>query len=252
MSDAMVIERLDMSLDEIAAQRRKSGKPFNKLIKAGFKRRSDGPVSRLSSGKGAGKRPINKSPKITVTVQQSAEGRRGFNKFSDAKRKDPDKEWEHDLYLEQYPDIRKQNKAVSNALSSFASKSIGMSLSTTGTVTISNIPWQVEASDLQELFRNFHDYSKAEIVFDRSGRPTGAALIHFHKRVAARKFVEQYDGVKLDGQVMKVVEGDQSREFSGEHQEDAFSKKTNTTLKPRGRGNAKFQPSQRKIVRMGE
>ncbi|KMS93951.1 hypothetical protein BVRB_026290 [Beta vulgaris subsp. vulgaris] len=160
--------------------------------------------------------------------------------------------YQHDLYLEQYPDIRKQNKNVSNALSSFASKSIGMNLSTTGTVTISNIPWQVEASDLEELFRNFHDYDKAEIVFDRSGRPTGAALVHFHKRIAARKFVEQYDGVKLDGEVMKVVEGDQSKEYSGESQEENFGRKSNNVSKPRGRGNAKFQSSQRKIVRMGE
>jgi RNA recognition motif-containing protein len=157
------------------------------------------------------------------------------------------------MFEEQYPNVRKQNKSVTNALTSFASKSIGLSLSTSGIVTISNIPWQVEASDLAELFQNFHDYEKAELVFDRSGRPTGAALIHFHKRAAGRKFVEQYDGVKLDGQVMKVLEGDHSRDYNGENADQlTTTTKDGNGPKPRGRGNAKFQSVQRKIVRIGE
>lgn len=44
-----------------------------------------------------------------------------------------------------------------------------------------------------------------EVVFDRSGRSEGVALVHFSKRAAARDFASEYDGVKLDGQRMKVT-----------------------------------------------
>ncbi|XXQ39771.1 RNA recognition motif containing protein [Plasmodiophora brassicae] len=225
----MVIDKLDMSLDDISAMNRKE--------KAPAKRQGPRPKSWSAPQRGGGKGAGRRGPpaRIAVTVRQTpAEGPRRHAR--NEPRPSADDDWAHDKFYEQYP----ADRSAKSGSGRFIAKSL--SLTTTGVVTVSNIPWQVEVSDLDEQFRAFPDYDKSEIVYDRSGRATGAALIRFHKKASARKFVDKYNGVKLDGQVMTIVEGDDSAAYSGE---DARPRPVKVA---RGRGPSKFRP--RTVVRV--
>lgn len=54
---------------------------------------------------------------------------------------------------------------------------------------------------MRELFGTVGKVSKAEIVYDRSGRSKGIARVWFDRRADAEKAIKQYDGTWVVSQL---------------------------------------------------
>lgn len=73
-----------------------------------------------------------------------------------------------------------------------------------GKVQAWNIRPDISSDDLSHAFQNIENFSNARIVLDPSGKSTGTAFIEFLNENSAKQFVQQYDGVTLDGLPMKL------------------------------------------------
>lgn len=69
---------------------------------------------------------------------------------------------------------------------------------------VSNLDYAVTQKDMEELFGEFPDFSKASLHFDQNGRSLGTCELVFRSRSGAMKAVKQYNGVPLDGKAMKI------------------------------------------------
>jgi len=69
---------------------------------------------------------------------------------------------------------------------------------------VSNLDRQVSQKDMEELFSEFPDFSKAVLHFDQGGRSVGTCELTFRSRSGAMKAHKQYNGVPLDGKAMKI------------------------------------------------
>lgn len=69
---------------------------------------------------------------------------------------------------------------------------------------VSNLDYSVTQKDMEELFGEFPDFSKAALHFDQNGRSLGTCELVFRSRSGAMKAVKQYNGVPLDGKAMKI------------------------------------------------
>lgn len=71
-------------------------------------------------------------------------------------------------------------------------------------ILVKNLKYDILEDDVRELFGTVGEVTKAEIVYDRSGRSTGVARVWFAKKIDAEKSIKQYDGRTLDGQAMQI------------------------------------------------
>lgn len=69
---------------------------------------------------------------------------------------------------------------------------------------VSNLDYQVTQRDMEELFGEFPDFSKAALHFDSNGRSLGTCELVFRSRSGAQKAIKQYNNVPLDGKSMKI------------------------------------------------
>lgn len=69
---------------------------------------------------------------------------------------------------------------------------------------VSNLDYNVSQKDMEELFAEFPDFSKAVLHFDQNGRSLGTCELSFRSRSGAMKAHKQYNGVPLDGKSMRI------------------------------------------------
>lgn len=69
---------------------------------------------------------------------------------------------------------------------------------------VSNLDYKVSQKDMEELFSEFQDFSKAVLHFDQNARSLGTCELTFRSRTGAMKAHKQYNGVPLDGKSMRI------------------------------------------------
>ncbi|KAJ8524604.1 hypothetical protein ON010_g16514 [Phytophthora cinnamomi] len=90
--------------------------------------------------------------------------------------------------------------------SSILSRLGGKDAASPGTkILVKNLKFDILEEEVRELFGTVGKVSKAEIVYDRSGRSKGIARVWFARRSDADKAIKQYDGRTLDGQPMQIT-----------------------------------------------
>ncbi|KAF0704785.1 hypothetical protein AaE_014768 [Aphanomyces astaci] len=82
-------------------------------------------------------------------------------------------------------------------------------------IFVTNLKFDVLEDDLKELFGTVGKVSKAEIVYDKSGRSKGTARVWFVRRNDAEQAVKRYDGRLLDDQALKIVLDDAATSGNG-------------------------------------
>ena len=75
---------------------------------------------------------------------------------------------------------------------------------TGGSITISNLHFEVSEKDLRELFESIGPVSKATIDYDRAGRSNGTATVFFKRHEDAYSARERFQNVPLDGKPMQI------------------------------------------------
>ncbi|KAL7693991.1 putative chromatin target of PRMT1 protein [Plasmopara halstedii] len=102
--------------------------------------------------------------------------------------------------------VKKPGKAAGKGGSSILSRLGGRDAANPGTkILVKNLKFDILEEEVRELFGTVGDVSKAEIVYDRSGRSKGIARVWFTRRSDADKAIKQYDGRTLDGQPMQIL-----------------------------------------------
>ncbi|EDO34287.1 predicted protein [Nematostella vectensis] len=161
----MADDQLDMSLDDIIKQNKKSSRGGRgRGGSRGPGRRGGGPVGR---GRTRGNRSTPYS----------------------RPRELPDR-WQHDKF-----------DGRGSGGRSFSGGSGGAGgISTGSKLSISNLDFGVSDSDISELFSEFGQVKRSCVHYDASGRSHGTAKVVFVKRKNAQQALKQYNGVPLDGE----------------------------------------------------
>ncbi|RKP07406.1 hypothetical protein THASP1DRAFT_30770 [Thamnocephalis sphaerospora] len=141
-------------------------------------------------------------------------------------RGDANARWEHDLY--QKAGGRQNTRAASSAApaegagrlftvsfrgaaaAAAAAGSGGSSSAKTAGqrhLTVTNLFYEVSENDLKELFSQVGALEKVHLRFDRAGRSTGVAEVVYAEANGARRAMERYNNVTLDGQPMRISYG---------------------------------------------
>ncbi|XP_032229827.2 aly/REF export factor 2 isoform X1 [Nematostella vectensis] len=165
----MADDQLDMSLDDIIKQNKKSSRGGRgRGGSRGPGRRGGGPVGR---GRTRGNRSTPYS----------------------RPRELPDR-WQHDKF-----------DGRGSGGRSFSGGSGGAGgISTGSKLSISNLDFGVSDSDISELFSEFGQVKRSCVHYDASGRSHGTAEVVFVRREDAQQALKQYNGVPLDGRPMKI------------------------------------------------
>lgn len=203
---------LDKSLDDlIAEQRKKQQKPKRPVkpvpararpaaMDEDKEERGDRRRGRGSSG-GGGSAPANLTITIRGGVNKGDRGPRGGGE-GPVDRQAPEQRlaalegsarWGHDMFAGRRgggdgPRRRDPRDATSLGTKLF----------------VSNLDYNVSDDDIKELFGAVGSLVRAVIVYDHSGRSEGQAEIIYEREADARRAMERYQGVALDGQAMEI------------------------------------------------
>jgi RNA recognition motif-containing protein len=72
-------------------------------------------------------------------------------------------------------------------------------------IYISNLSFDVNDSDLKELFEEFGKVSSAKVIMDRmSGKSRGFGFVEMDDNAEGKKAIEELDQVEYDGKVITV------------------------------------------------
>ncbi|KAL0533759.1 hypothetical protein IC582_027803 [Cucumis melo] len=157
-------EPLDMSLDDIIKNNKKSGS-------SNFRARGG-----ASSGPGPSRRFRN----------------RGLNRATPySTSKAPETAWSHDMFVDHgaaYPSHPPRASAIETGTKLY----------------VSNLDYGVSNEDIKELFSEVGDLKRYSINYDKSGRSKGTAEILFSRQADALAAIKRYNNVQLDGKPMKL------------------------------------------------
>ena len=72
-------------------------------------------------------------------------------------------------------------------------------------IYISNLTYDVNDSDLRELFEEYGEVSSAKVIFDReTGRSRGFAFVEMNNDTEGQKAIDELNGVEYDNKVISV------------------------------------------------
>ncbi|XP_022156166.1 THO complex subunit 4A-like [Momordica charantia] len=158
-------EPLDMSLDDIIKNNRKSGSG-NSSFRGRGGAPGPGPSRRFRS------RGLNRAAPYSTP-------------------KAPEAAWSHHMFVDHgaaYPSQPPRASAIQ-----------------TGTkLYVSNLDYGVSNEDIKELFSEVGDLKRYSINYDKSGRSKGTAEVVFSKQSDAIAAIKRYNNVQLDGKPMKL------------------------------------------------
>ncbi|ORX84959.1 hypothetical protein BCR32DRAFT_291021 [Anaeromyces robustus] len=130
--------------------------------------------------------------------------------------RDINDQWKHDKYEDNNRDRRQILSRIGGRHGQNNDKSA---------ILITNLHWEVSENDLKSLFEKVGEVNKVRIKYDKAGRSDGEATVIFNSSSAARKAIDKYDGVELDGMEMSIK------------MDDSYSKRNNNDSKRSGRGS---------------
>jgi len=115
--------------------------------------------------------------------------------------------WEHDLFEEEDEEEELEEEEVGHVGGGRRD-----SIQTGVKVTVTNLEYSVSEKDLTAIMGRAGTVKRANIHYDRSGRSEGTADVFFATRNDAIAAVKQYNGVEIDGKVVRLGldRGDQS------------------------------------------
>ncbi|KAF1325802.1 Tho complex subunit 4-like, partial [Globisporangium splendens] len=201
-----ILASLDMSLDDLIAQKKKSSNPDSRAASRGNgKSRSNkadagsaGPVrgrQQRKRGGGARNQPYGRSRDggDSDAMEVEDDGPQSGGKNAGSKKR--------------AVVVKKQQGKGGKKGGSILSR-LGGSTKDAGSpgtkILVKNLKFDILEDDVRELFGTVGEVKKAEIVYDRSGRSKGIARVWFARRSDAEKALKQYDGRTLDGQPMQL------------------------------------------------
>ncbi|ALC46654.1 Ref1 [Drosophila busckii] len=184
-----MVDKIEMSLDDIIKSTRTQKKPQTGRGGPGGARRPGGRGARRGGGgpSGSPRKPAPASGAGGVLKgRRGGSGSGGGIQKPRLARGDVNSAWKHDMY-----DGPKRN---------------GGAAGSTGPtrLIVGNLDYGVSNTDIKELFNDFGPMKKAAVHYDRSGRSLGTADVIFERRSDALKAVKQYHGVPLDGRPMTI------------------------------------------------
>ncbi|XP_064634612.1 THO complex subunit 4-like [Lineus longissimus] len=186
-----MVDKIDMSLDDIIKQNRR-GKGGRGAGRGAGGARGRGSVSRRGGGRrGGGLGGVSRGG-----VQKRTRGGRGGS-FART-RQVPDDQWQHDMYEGGNGNSPVKRRGLGGG--GFRTTGGGRD----GKLHVSNLDFGVSDHDVKELFAEFGPMKKAAVHYDRSGRSLGTADVEFEKRSDALRAMKQYNNVPLDGRPMSI------------------------------------------------
>jgi len=189
-----MVDRIDMSLDEIIKSNKKSA--FHSKSKVGGGKGVSGKVRSRSRSRGG-------PPKSPGGVMKAKSRSRSSNRISGARGVKSGKGGRRGQSAGSMKRSRSRSRVRRQ---SFQIKGVsgGLSAGGPGKLIISNLDIGVSDTDIQELFAEFGVLKSADLHYDRNGKSLGTADVVFERRVDSVKAMKQYDGVPLDGRPMKI------------------------------------------------
>ena len=74
-------------------------------------------------------------------------------------------------------------------------------------IYVSNLSFNIQDEDLQNLFNAYGEVTSAKVITDRSsGRSKGFGFVEMSDDTAAAKAIAELDGTDTDGRTIKVTE----------------------------------------------
>ncbi|KAF7722531.1 hypothetical protein EC973_003058 [Apophysomyces ossiformis] len=182
--------QLDRALDEVIkdrkVDRRRPGaqnRQRSNVVSGGIRKRDVG-SGRYSSR-------ATSSFVRTVQIRDGTSQRGG--------RRNVNEQWTHDLFDS---DRKSFDRSIISRLG--PRDQPGHRSQEGASIKIENLHYNVTESDLQDLFQLVGQVEKTRILFDRSGRSTGVAIVKFSSSEDANKAIKKYNNVQLDGQAMQI------------------------------------------------
>ncbi|KAG3157157.1 hypothetical protein PI124_g9268 [Phytophthora idaei] len=189
-----ILASLDMSLDDLIARKKtKATNPASRPAKANKDKEPAGPIRSGRRRNRSRNQPYSRSRgsndddmDIDLDDASDSGNNRSGKKLSVV--------------------VKKPGKGGKKGGSSILSRLGGKDAASPGTkILVKNLKFDILEEEVRELFGTVGEVSKAEIVYDRSGRSKGIARVWFTRRSDADKAIKQYDGRTLDGQPMQIA-----------------------------------------------
>jgi len=177
---------LDMSLDDLAKERRNRGG------RGGGPRRGGGGRGRGGGQGGPMRRERN--TRFRSNSVPYANRRPQVERVPSEGGADNDR-WKHDMFDKNRSEFSRRNP-----------KNISFSGGDRGgtVVRISNLHYEASEEDLAEIFKEIGEVKNIEVKYDKSGRSTGEGEVVFARAKDAEEAVKQYDGARVERQPMTL------------------------------------------------
>ena len=101
---------------------------------------------------------------------------------------------------------------VASALEILVAETLQMMNSTRPRLYVGNLSYQVDSSELQQLFAQHGTVTSAQVINDRdTGRSKGFGFVEMATEDAARAAIEKFNETEVDGRRRRITHGTSAR-----------------------------------------